>query len=310
MRTTNRVNPQVRPTNSQSRNSKKTAIPPANLNPTNANSDRPRPRRVFDARSLAASQSGAQTAKILRTPRARTARNGPPARPRKFKTPAKTPSSRDRRSPRRRAPKQSDAEEGDDAQRMEIEKVYRELAEETKQAPARYNPRQPDFSNLMETWPSFPTGVTAHTAGVVEKLTSLSGRTPHGYVPPYELGNRLFKGQYVRFVDAKEKSEAVAEAQQLSQQRADEYSQRKGDLVEPEEIKFTPVGGETKKALIRTLVQGSYSEARLAKDKSPVLQEVRRHLGNNETYQTVGKSSQFTAKVEALLASSRPVKRA
>ncbi|KAL4889150.1 hypothetical protein BDV59DRAFT_210543 [Aspergillus ambiguus] len=312
MRTTSRVNPQARPPTSQPRNPKKTNIPPANLNPSNVNSDRPRPRRVFDARSLAASQSGAgQPAKILRTPRARPARPGPPGRGRKPRAPAKASSSRDRKAPRRRAPKQSDAEEGDDLQRLEIEKVYRDLTEESKQSPTRYNPRQPDFSHLMETWPAFPTGVTAHAAGVVEKLTSLSERTPHGYVPPYELGKRLFKGQYVRFVDAGEKEEALAEAQRLSQQRADEYSQRKGDLVEPEEIKFNPVSGPTKKALIQTLVQGSYPKAPpQGKDKSPILHEVTRTLANNETYQTVGKTSQFTAKVESLLAAGRPAKRA
>lgn len=295
---------------SSSRNPRKPNIPPANLNPAKASPDRPRPRRVFDARSLAASQSGDQSAKILRTPKLKTARPGQPSRARKARTPTKSASPKDRKTPRHRASRQSDAEEGDEVQRMEIEQVYRDLTEERKQSPSRYTPQPPDMSSLTETWPSFPTGIKGHAAGIMEKLSLLSDRSPNGYVPPYELGRRLFKGQYVRFLDETEKSEAVAEAQKLSQQRADEYSQRKGDLVEPDNVSFHPVSGQTQKALIKTFVFGDYLKEQPApSNETPVLREISRHLKNNETYQTTGKSSQFTGKVEALLGAGRPGKR-
>ncbi|KAF9894187.1 hypothetical protein FE257_007689 [Aspergillus nanangensis] len=290
---------------------KKSNFPPANLAPRNANSDRPRPRRVFDARSLGAPQAGGQSGNVLRSPKPRTNRNGPPAHARRSRPPTRSSPSKDKRGPRRRAPRQLETDGVDMIQKQEIEKVYQELAEGAKQAPARYRPQQFDINTLRETWPTLPTSVAAHTAGVVEKLSLMSERYPNAHHPSYELGKRLFKGQYVRFLNEKEKSEAMAEAQKLSQQRADQYSQRKGDLVEPETVGFNPASAETQKSLVQTLVQGNYPRVQASSDgKSPVLGEILRNLDNNETYRTAGKNSQFMAKVESLLTSSRPAKRA
>ncbi|KAE8147570.1 hypothetical protein BDV25DRAFT_160089 [Aspergillus avenaceus] len=294
---------------SKSRAPRKTGIPPANLNAKSKDSERPRPQRVFDARSLGASTSG-KPANIFKAPLLRNPRRGPSTRGRSSRLPAKPTVSRARKSDRPPRPKTSAMDEIDELELSQLEYVYRELAEREKPIPSRYVPQASDWSNLQETWPSFPMNVTASAAEVIEKLSTLSARYPNGYVPPYELGSRLFKGQFVRFLNEEEMSQAVEEAKKLSQHRADSFSQRKGDLVEPEAIGFTPLDEENRKSLIQSFVQGSYPTlATEQAGKSPVLAEVVKNLRNNESYQMAGKSSQFMLKVESLLNSGRPVKR-
>ncbi|KAE8408828.1 hypothetical protein BDV37DRAFT_159153 [Aspergillus pseudonomiae] len=286
---------------------RKTNLPPANLNSRKTDSDKPRPRRVFDARSLAAPSANGQSTNILRSTSLRNPRKGPSIRARRPKPPTKL-STKSRKSGRPQRAKNTDMEEIDVSL---MENVYRELAEKSRPTPSRYKPQVPDLSNLKETWPSFPTGTTASTAEVVEKLSSLSGRFPNGYVPPYELGMRLFRGQFVQFLDEEEKAQAIADAKKLSQQRADNYSQRKGDLVEPEDVGFLPMSAEDRKSLVQSYIQGAYPKLSTEEAaQSPVLSEVTKNLRNNESYQAAGKSSQFVAKVESLLSSARPVRRA
>ncbi|PLB44686.1 hypothetical protein P170DRAFT_429450 [Aspergillus steynii IBT 23096] len=274
-----------------------------------ANSERPRPRRVFDARSLAAPQAGGQPANVIRNPRLRNPRSGSPAYGRGSRPPTKSAALRNKKGPRTRTARPRDLDEGEDVQKVEIEEGYRKLAERTKISPSHYNPKAPMLSNLERTWPSFPTNSGAHHSTIIDKLLRISDRTPNGYVPPQELGRRLFNGQYVHFLDEEEKSQALVEASKLSQQRADEYSQRKGDLVEPEKVEFEQINTDDRGVLLQSLVQGKYTKTEPL-GKVSVVDGVIQNLANNETYQAAGKSSQFVSKLESLMASSRPMKRA
>jgi hypothetical protein len=259
---------------------------------------------VIDARALAASQTGGQT-NVLRGPRLQYPRGGIQARARKFKK--SSPKPRRPRIPRN----QSGVGKGDDVREAEIEAVHQGLTEKLRPVPIRYTPQTHDFSTMKETWPSLPTGVSAHTAGVLEKLSSISGRFADGYISPHELGKRLYQGQSVRFFSEEEKAQAMEEAKKLAQQRADKLSQRRGDLVEPEEIKFDPMDAKDQKVLVQSLVQGIYPKPETQQlDKLTVPAGIIANLRNNETYRTAGKSTQFLTKVESLLASSRPAKRA
>lgn len=192
----------------------------------------------------------------------------------------------------------------------EIDSVYNDLAEKARPIPSRYTPQVHDFSTLRETWPSLPTDAAAQSTGVLGKLSLMSGRYPNGYIPPHELGKRLYRGESIHFFSEEEKAQAIEEAKNLAQKHADKLSQKKGDLVDPEEIHFNLINAEDQKTLVKTLVQGIYpkSEPQHA-DKPAVLCNIKTNLRNNETYRTPGKDSQFLTKVESLLASSRPVKR-
>ena len=147
--------------------------------------------------------------------------------------------------------------------------------------------------------------VNSHSATVIEKLSILSNRFPNEYIPPYELGRRLFKGQSVLFENEAEKAEASEEMKRLIQVRADKISQRKGETVEHRAVEFSAINALDTKRLLEKFVQGKYPTPELGKDQPAVLGDVLRNLRNNGTYETAGKRPQFLAKVESLLASRR-----
>ncbi|KAL2824552.1 hypothetical protein BDW59DRAFT_162439 [Aspergillus cavernicola] len=288
--------------------SKRLKVPPALLKYKSSGSTTPRPRRIFDARSFAASKPGGQTGNILRGPPRLGGRGGTSPRARKPYN-AKSGPKPPRRTGRRQGG--SDYDKDDSIREAELENVYRELAEKTKPVPTRYQPQAPDLQSLRETWPSLPTDVTATTAEVVEKLSLLSERCPNGYYPPHELGRRLFEGKFVRFTNEEEKTEALEAAKKFAQENADKLSQEKGELVDAQSIDFKRVKVEEHKALIQSLAQGKYPAVEVPQaTSSPVVGEILRSLNNNETYQATGKRSQFMAKLESLLVSTRPAKRA
>ncbi|KAL4752690.1 hypothetical protein BDW72DRAFT_191851 [Aspergillus terricola var. indicus] len=285
---------------------KKLKIPPLLLKLNNSNVDRLRPRRIIDARSLAASKSGGPPTNILRGPRRLGAQGGTSLRGRKPSNAKPAP-----RAPRRARQRDSAGEDENPSLTAELEDVYRELSEKTKPTATRYEPQAPSLQSLSETWPSLPTDVTATTAGVAEKLSLLSERYPNGYVPPYTLGKRLIEGKYVRFTSEAERIEALEAAKKFAQEAADKLSQEKGELVEPQAVKFQGAKGGEYKTLIESLAQGKYPMVETAStDKPPVVGEILRNIRNNESYQAPGKKAQFMAKLETLLLSNRPVKRA
>ncbi|KAI9367825.1 hypothetical protein BJX61DRAFT_537752 [Aspergillus egyptiacus] len=285
---------------------KKLKIPPALLKYKESNPTTPRPRRVFDARSLSASRPGGRPGNVLKGPARLGGAGGGSSRARK---PSK-PGPKNRRNDRR--PRvQAYSGESDTALLGQLEDVYRELAEKSKPVPTSYQPQPPDLQNLSETWPSVPMDVATTTAGVVEKLSLLSERYPNGYVPPHELGKRLFEGKYVHFKNEEEKAAALGAAKKYAEETADKLTQEKGELVDPQPVEFQSVKGDEHKSLLESLVQGKYPMVEAAPaESSPVVGQVFRSLGNNETYQVAGKKSQFMAKVESLLKPSHPAKRA
>ncbi|PWY71491.1 hypothetical protein BO70DRAFT_124000 [Aspergillus heteromorphus CBS 117.55] len=286
--------------------SQKPNLPSTNLNPRNTNTERPRPRRIIDARSLAASRAAGKPTNIIRGPRIRPTPGGLPARARIPGVKSKATASKDRKRGSSSGSGQSATETADLLQEAAVNDVYRELAEQTRPKPIRYEPEPVSLASLKETWPSLPTDVGAHTAGMVEKLSSFSDRFANGYVPPNELGRRLFRGKFVRFMNEKEKSEAIMEANKLSQECADRLSQRKGDLLDPNPINFNPISTQDQNVLMGLVVQGNYPKSVAERGaKLSVVEMVSENLRNNATYQTAGKSSAFMEKLDSLLASGR-----
>ncbi|KAJ5902432.1 hypothetical protein N7495_002960 [Penicillium taxi] len=272
---------------------------PANKPPGSPAQNRPRPARVLDARSFAATSASGEQPKVIRKPWLRNARGG-------VQTKGKPkPAAKKARKPRSRGPRTFESEDGEELTAASIEQVEKDQIMKARPTPIRYEPKDIDFSTLKETWPSLPTSVNARSAAVLEKLTSLSGRFPNGYVPPYELGRRLWNGQNVLFESETEKAEALEEVKRLSQARADKISQRTGDLVEPSEITFNAVNAKDTKILLETLAQGKYPGLEGGKTQPSVFENVIKNLRNNGTYETTGKRPQFLAKVESLIASSR-----
>jgi hypothetical protein len=224
---------------------------------------------------------------------------------------ARSPAGKGKRARRARR-RSSDEEDGDASRAAEIEDFYLDQAQQQRPKPVRYESAAWDISALRETWPSLPVGTAARASSVVwEKLLWMSGRYPNGYEPPQALAERLFQGGRVLFSSEREKGQVLREVRKLAQERADKLAQRKGDVVEPEEVVFQPASAEERGVLIRDLVQGKYPvlQPPQASD-SPVIRDVLRNLDNNATYRTAGKDSQFMHKLESLLAPSPRSRRA
>lgn len=275
-----------------------------------------RPNRVIDARSLAAPQAGGAPANILRVSRLQKFRSGDNVRGRRPGAPRLGVTARGRSAsrtdrPRRQRRQSSEEEEGDSARAAQIEEFYREQAEKELPKPIRYDPpKEYDMSLLRETWPSLPIGETARSGSILEKVSWVSGRYPNGYEPPYELARKFFEGQHVIFSSEIEKKLVMEEVKKLAQDRADKLTQRKGDMVEPEDTTFVPIGAEERKVMLEELVRGKYPSLDSRADEKPVVADALRNLQNNGTYHTVGKTAQFLAKFESILASGRRTKRA
>ncbi|KAJ5375332.1 hypothetical protein N7517_007338 [Penicillium concentricum] len=256
--------------------------------------------------------SGGEQSKIIRSPRTRNVRGGDQPQNRKPKPFGKgakgVKGAKGNRKGPRRGPKTSEKDDGEDAEGAAIDQVLEEQIIKSRPTPIRYEPQEINYSTLKQTWPSIPTDVNSRSAAIYEKLSSLSGRVANGYIPPYELGRRMWKGQNVLFTSENEKTEALEEVKRLAQLRADRISQRKGDLVEPRNVQFSPIDAETTKTLIETYVQGNYPASEVGKDGHAVLGEVSKNLRNNGTYQTTGKTAQFMAKIESLVSAGRNAK--
>ncbi|KAJ5779052.1 hypothetical protein N7457_006772 [Penicillium paradoxum] len=252
------------------------------------NQNQSRPPRVVDARSFAAARAGGgEQPKIIRSPRSRNVRGGTQSANRKPKPSAKAAKGK-RNAPRRNA-RSTENDDGEDAQAAAIDQIQQEQIIKSRPTPIRYEPREINYSNLKETWPSIPTDTNSRSAAIYEKLSILGGRS-------------------VLFNDENEKAGALEEVKRLAQLRADRISQRKGDLVEPRNVEFNPIDAESTKSLMETYVQGKYPTFK-GKDGHAVLAEVTKNLGNNGTYQTTGKTSQFMAKIESLVSTGRNTKR-
>ncbi|KAJ9318068.1 hypothetical protein DTO271D3_1773 [Paecilomyces variotii] len=273
------------------------------------NAEYVRSNRAVDARSLAAPRAGGEPANILRLSRLQKPRTGDNVRgrrpgPLRFgAAPRGRSAGRDR--PRRQRRQSSEEEEGDSARAAQIEEVYREQAEKENPQPVRYDPpKEYDMSLLRDTWPSLPIGNEARSGSILEKVSWISGRYPNGYEPPFELAQKLFEGKRVVFSSQAEKDAVMEEVKKLAQDRADKLTQRKGDMVEPEDTTFVPIGAEERKAMLNELVTGKYPSLDARAGEKPAVADALRNLQNNGTYQTVGKTAQFMAKFESILAAS------
>ncbi|KAJ6145213.1 hypothetical protein N7470_009108 [Penicillium chermesinum] len=213
---------------------------------------RPRPAKAIDARAFAASGSAGEQPRVIRSPRLRNVRGNSNAG--KTKPVTKKAARKDRKQNTRK----SERDDSEDLNAARIDQIEQEHLLKARPTPVRYEPRDIDFSTLQQTWPSLPSGVHARSSAVLEKLSSLSDRFPNGYVPPYELGRRLWKGKSVLFYSEAEKAEALQEVSRLARTRADSISQRKGDLVEPKKVEFSSVAQEDSKRLLETYVLGNY----------------------------------------------------
>ena len=193
-------------------------------------------------------------------------------------------------------------EQGDERTEKAVAEYYREKVEKDTPRPVRYNPEEYNVDKLRQTWPSLPIGETAGLGSVVEKLAGMGGRFANDYIPKEELAKRAYEGQRVLFSSEEEKTEVMELVKKMAVEKAEKLTERKGEVVEPEDVSFQPLSEEERKDLVGKLAVGEYPQLQQSesKDAHPAVGDVLRNLRNNETYQSA-ESQQFMAKLETLL---------
>jgi hypothetical protein len=192
----------------------------------------------------------------------------------------------------------------DDKMDTAEEAYYLAKQEQEKPKPVRYNPEGYDIEKLKQTWPSLPIGGTANVGSILEKLTWMGNRFVSGYDSPQELAKRIYEGKRVLFTGEEEKNQVMELANEMAVELAKKFPERKGQIVQPEDISFEVISEEDRKILLGKLVSGKCPKLEAAKlGASPLIADVVRNLRNNETYQTV-ESAQFMEKLIGSLPSA------
>ena len=204
--------------------------------------------------------------------------------------------------PRRR--READAGDNEDNADIGVEMIYGPTPE-PKSVP--YDPKTTTMEELRLDWPATAIDGTGLIEGIQQRAESLANRIPHGFHTPQEIAERFQKGEMVHFESEAEQQEVLKIASELSKARADMLTDRKGEMVAPDDMSFAEIDAQEKKHLAATMIKGEYPE--LQKQSFPFLNGVVQQLRNNGTYHDE-KMSQFMAKVQALLPPSRGPQRA
>ncbi|PGH18512.1 hypothetical protein AJ80_04482 [Polytolypa hystricis UAMH7299] len=213
--------------------------------------------------------------------------------------------SRRRRGPRRdnRGASDEGADEHDDD--ASAEAYYLEKQEAERPKPVRYDPEGTDTQKLKPTWPSLPIGATANAESISEKLSWMGDRFANGYDPPAELAKRVYDGKRVLFASEEEKTRVMELVHEMAAEKAEVLTERKGAVVEPEDMAFESTNNPERKHLLDSLVIGNYPKLEPPADASPVIADVLRTLRNNESYQTA-ETKAFMDKLVGSLPSAKP----
>ncbi|PGH13115.1 hypothetical protein AJ79_03822 [Helicocarpus griseus UAMH5409] len=267
-------------------------------------------RRPLDARALGSKLKPAdgQPANILRAPANLRRPNlraggaappkrgtGPPRRKRQDKSARKDNNEGGWAGPREMTKEEREADE----------KAFLEQWERERPKPVRYNPHGYNVENLQRTWPALPMGEMGPKEALHERLAWMSERYPNGFEPTDLLAQRVYKGEWTYFYNEEEKKEAIEMAQKMAKEKAEKLTDRKGAVIEPEDMSFQPMDDAQKKQLISRLISGEYKseQTEFAKQHSarhPVMKDVLRYLENNGTWQTSHKTKFLEALSKSL----------
>ncbi|PGH10072.1 hypothetical protein GX51_00339 [Blastomyces parvus] len=268
-------------------------------------------RRPLDARALGSklNKTGAKPTNILRAPA--TLRR-PGSSPGGIRAPRRPATTRPARRKKQDRSSKTDGGVGWSGQREMSkeeqeadEKVFLEQWEHDRPKPVRYNPHGYSIDNLQRTWPALPMGTTGPKEALHERLAWMSERYPNGFEPTDLLAQRIHQGKWTYFYNEEERKEAVELAQKMAAERADKLTDRKGSLVQPEDMSFQPMDETQKKQLVSRLVSGEYKpeQAQWVEEhgaRHPIMKDVLRDLANNPTWQSPHKTQFLEALSKSL----------
>lgn len=208
---------------------------------------------------------------------------------------------------RRRRPRKREAAESADAEGPQLsDDQLNQMAYDAFKPPDRvtkeHEPVDLTIEDLRADWPVVPSGGEALVEGVMGKMRWMARRLNHGYNTPQELAERLHEGEFMGFESQEEKEQILEAFRERTVQKADRLTDRKGEVVEPEDASFQAMAESERKQFAAQFVKGEYPVKR--KHAFPFMTEVDRMLNNNETYNPKQKA-QLMDTIEALLPERR-----
>jgi hypothetical protein len=200
----------------------------------------------------------------------------------------------------------------EDDEREEMKQALAKLQERMAPPPRQWLDHTPEdlsLEDLRVDWPNIPTGDVGMVEEVRSKLRWMSRKMQHGYDAPQELALRMHRGEMVHFESEAEREEVLKLARELAEKKAGMLTERRGEVVEPEDSTFQSLGDGDRRALSEELIKGIYPQVAPPGDNgkgkekhSPAfLGEVVRMLGNNETYHA-REQGQLVETIQRLLA--------
>ena len=224
------------------------------------------------------------------------------------------PSTRRRRQSQRRQDGNQFYESADAPTDAEVmAKIDPPFADETPKPVRPYTPHEYTMTELREYWPNTSTSPTSNVEAVTQKIEWLARRLPGGFITAEQLAEQYFKGAFTRFESVEEKENVLLLAGELAQRRADTLTERKGEVVKPEDMAFADItnapmsnsGGPESKSLADSMIRGVYPQLQDKSNQKPgLMDEALRTLRNNRTY-TGRVEQRFLDKVGSLLPQQR-----
>lgn len=163
-----------------------------------------------------------------------------------------------------------------------------------------YMPKEHTTHELRLDWPNTPLSGLGLTESVMQKVTWLAKRLPHGYWTPRQIAERYEEGYMVRFNSEEEKETVLRLAAEMANNRAAKASERSGEEVQAGDMQFESLGERTdeKQRLTDSMTKGVYPVP--GKQSNQVMEGVMRQLDNNATYRSED-AEKFKGRIERLI---------
>jgi hypothetical protein len=172
------------------------------------------------------------------------------------------------------------------------------------QKPIPYEPRNHDTQELRLDWPNTPLTSSGLTESVIQKVTWLARRLPHGHWTPSQIAERYEEGHMIRFASEDEKTKVLELAAQLANARADKMTERTQQAVDPKDMSFQSLmDGKHKPetmGVLDAMARGVYQQP--GKQERAFMDGIVKKLSMNETYKGID-ADKFMGRVRKLIGS-------
>lgn len=209
--------------------------------------------------------------------------------------------------PKRR--RRNDREEDLDSEETHpnVQRYFAEKAEAERPKAMRHKPVVYTAEGLKETWPSLPIESEVASSSILDKLNWMGERYLGSFESPQELAERVLDGKRVMFRSDEERDEVMEMVKMRAAERAEKLTERKGSVVEAEDVSFQTLTEKERMELVGSVIAGQYEA--MDQTKPGVLAQVNKNLYNNETYNQA-QSAQFMDALTRFLPKAKPAARA